>query len=420
MNGTVLVLVEYYLPGFKGGGPTRSVENLVSMLGEEFHFGIVTMDRDLGNNLPYPDVAAHIWGRVGLADVFYMRPGWRGLLKLAALLRSVDSETVLYLNSFFSLRFSILPIFMVSLGLCRPRSIVLAPRGEFSAGALNQKMRKKRRYLRFSRLLGIYKGIIWHLSTGMEASDLRTCFPELADPELAPLFKLSKTAKAPVKWGEIKLAQDIPARIKPPIGQRRLKRAGELHLVFISRISPMKNLLYALRLLGGVSGQVAFDIYGPAEDLNYWGECQKIIAALPVNIIVKYYGEIEHEKISQTFADYDLFLLPTLGENYGHVISEALAAGCPVLISDLTPWRNLEEEGVGWDIPLENEGRFRAVLQACIDSDGKQQVGLSDRAIKYAEKQMDSPEIIYANRRLFQHAFNTKRQSRTLLAESSE
>jgi glycosyltransferase involved in cell wall biosynthesis len=408
MKGTVLVLVGYYLPGFKGGGPTRSIENLVAMLGEEFHFKIVTMDRDLGDNVPYPDVAANIWGRVGLADVFYMRPGWRGLLKMGALLRSVDSETVLYLNSFFSPRFSILPMFMASLGLCRPRSIVLAPRGEFSSGALNLKMRKKRRYLRFSRLLGIYKGIVWHSSTGLEAGDLRTCFPELPDPELASSFKLSQAEKAPVKWGEIKVAQDIPARIGLPIKQRRLKSAGELRLVFISRISPMKNLLYALRLLGGVSGEVAFDIYGPAEDQNYWGECQKIIAALPANVRVRYYGEIEHGKIKQKFADYDLFLLPTLGENYGHVISEALAAGCPVLISNLTPWRNLEEEGVGWDVPLNNGGRFRAVLQACIDSDGKQQLELSDRAIKYAEKRMDSPEIVDANRRLFQHAFNTK------------
>jgi glycosyltransferase involved in cell wall biosynthesis len=411
MKGTVLVLVGYYLPGFKGGGPTRSIENLVAILGEEFHFRIVTMDRDLGDNVPYPDVVANIWVRAGLAEVFYMRPGWQGLLKMATLLHSVNSETVLYLNSFFSPRFSILPMFMASLRLCRPRSIVLAPRGEFSPGALNQKMKKKRLYLRFSRLLGIYKGIIWHSSTGLEAGDLRTSFPELPDPEPVSSFKLSLAERAPVKWGEIKVAQDIPARIGLPIGQRRLKNAGELRLVFISRISPMKNLLYALRLLDGVTGEVAFDIYGPAEDMNYWGQCQKIIAALPVNVRVKYYGEIEHGKINQKFADYDLFLLPTLGENYGHVISEALAAGCPVLISNLTPWRNLEEEGVGWDIPLDNEGRFRAVLQACIDSDDKQQVRLSDRAIKYAEKRMDSPEITDANRRLFQHAFITKTQS---------
>jgi hypothetical protein len=45
-------------------------------------------------------------------------------------------------------------------------------------------------------------------------------------------------------------------------------------------------------------------------------------------------------------AEYDLFLFPTLGENYGHVISEALASGCPVVISDQTPWRNLEAEGI--------------------------------------------------------------------------
>ena len=58
-----------------------------------------------------------------------------------------------------------------------------------------------------------------------------------------------------------------------------------------------------------------------------------------------------------------LFFLPTLGENFGHIILEAFCAGCPVLISDQTPWRDLEEKGVGWNLPLDQPELFREVLQ---------------------------------------------------------
>jgi hypothetical protein len=94
-----------------------------------------------------------------------------------------------------------------------------------------------------------------------------------------------------------------------------------------------------------------------------------------------------------------------VGENYGHVIGKALVAGCPVLISDQTPWRNLEAEGVGWDIPLGETERFRSVLQQCVDGDSDWFAALSKRAMNYGVKRTSDPEIIDANRRLFQRAF---------------
>ena len=158
-------------------------------------------------------------------------------------------------------------------------------------------------------------------------------------------------------------------------------------------------------MLKGVSGDVSFDLYGPAEDAEYWDECQGLIAALPPNIRVRYEGAIQHERVGQVFAEHDLFLFPTLGENYGHVICEALASGCPVLISDETPWRNLEAEGVGWDIPLGETERFRSVLQQCVDGDGEWFAALSKRAMEYAAKHASAPATIDANRKLFQRAF---------------
>ena len=48
------------------------------------------------------------------------------------------------------------------------------------------------------------------------------------------------------------------------------------------------------------------------------------------------------------------------------MILEAWAAGLPVVISDRTPWRDLESQGVGWDLPLDNPQRWIEVLDHLI------------------------------------------------------
>jgi glycosyltransferase involved in cell wall biosynthesis len=66
--------------------------------------------------------------------------------------------------------------------------------------------------------------------------------------------------------------------------------------------------------------------------------------------------------VPATLAGYDLFLLPTRGENFGHAIFDALEVGLPVLLSDQTPWRDLERIGAGWSLPLANPDRFAATI----------------------------------------------------------
>nr|WP_277351240.1 glycosyltransferase family 4 protein [Micromonospora sp. HNM0581] len=120
-----------------------------------------------------------------------------------------------------------------------------------------------------------------------------------------------------------------------------------LRLVFISRISPMKNLLLALTAVRQVTEAVSLDIYGPIEDRQYWARCQSMINTMPANVEVGYRGELAPDQVRPTFNGYDASLLPTLGENFGHVILESLAASCPVICSDRTPWSDLIEAGGG-------------------------------------------------------------------------
>src|SRR2546427_3868581 len=156
----VLALVRYYLPGYKSGGPVRTIVNLVDHLSDDIEFLIVTSDRDALDPAPYSDIRVDAWNRVGKALVYYVSPAKqtvRGFLSLIA----HTHHDVLYLNSFFDPIFTQRPLLARRLGLLPSKPVVIAPRGEFSAGALTFKRWKKLPYKWFAATLGLYRGLIW-------------------------------------------------------------------------------------------------------------------------------------------------------------------------------------------------------------------------------------------------------------------
>lgn len=388
---TILVFVPYYLPGYRSGGPARSIANLVAHLGRDLHFVIVTSDRDWGDDSPYPGISPGTPHRVGRADVIYLGAAQTRPDRIAALVRDARPVAV-YLNSFFSRPFSINVVLLRRLGLIPWLPIVLAPRGEFSPGALRIKPRRKRAWLAASRVLRLHGDMIWQASSPLEAADIRRC--------MGPVERdgRSRIIVAPV----IACAERPPAPSErvPPAGPRR-KAPDRLRVAFLSRLAPKKNLLGALQILHAVKGNLEFNIFGPVEDEKYWRACRTAIDRLPANVRAAYRGPVPPDQVPAVLAEHDLFFFPTLGENYGHVIQEALAAGTPVLVSDQTPWRDLAAAGVGWDLPLDRPDAFRNVLETCIAMDSATFADWSERAARYAWRHATDDGAIEASRRLF-------------------
>lgn len=337
---TVLILVGTYLPGFRGGGPIQSIANLIDWLGDEINFRVIASDRDTGDNAPYPGIQRNAWVSVGKALVFYLDSSSRFTNALVTAITEPQAD-VIYLNSFFSFRFSILPLVLRHISRIPGTPIILAPRGELCPGALQLKAPKKRLFLTVARLLRLYDDICWQATSVDEERDLRILFGPKARIVNLP---------------------NLPPRVtsEPTIPPH--KEVGSLSLAFLSRISPKKNLLMALEVLDGVQGNITFSIYGPIEDREYWAQCEARISKLSSNISVKYCGEVPHEEVSATLRQHHAFLFPTLSENFGHAILEAFNAGLLVITSDQTPWRNLEQAGVGWDLPLSSVDEFRRAI----------------------------------------------------------
>lgn len=385
----VFILTGTYIPGYKAGGPIRSIANIIAHLGDEYEFYIVTSDRDLGDTEPYRGIEFNKWTVVGKSEVIYLKPEDYTISGIIRLLHKTDYD-ILYLNSFFARWCSMIPVLCRYARLIPRKPVIIAPRGEFSMGALAIRSLRKKLYIGVARFLGLYRDVLWHASTPYEVQDIE--------------YQFGRSLKAHV-------AGNLPAFISDKQKTARIiktKEKGYIDIVFISRISRKKNLSMALRAFNQIEGKVTFNIYGPCEDILYWDECQKIIDKLPPNIKVHYHGPIEHTRVGAIFADSHLFFFPTLGENFGHVILESLSHGCPVLISDQTPWRGLESLGIGCDITLDDKENYRVALQKYIDMGQEEYNLLSARAYEYGSSKLNDPEVVEQNRQLFIKAFNGK------------
>ncbi|MBE0471973.1 MAG: glycosyltransferase family 4 protein, partial [Methyloprofundus sp.] len=297
----VLTLTAYYYPAFKAGGPVKSIKNMVDHLGDKIKFLIVTSDRDLGDLSQFSSINIGGWDDVGLAKVKYIKKSNYSIFDLYSLYKKSDFD-VLYMNSFFDFFFTIRTLLLRRFSLLKACPIVIAPRGEFSSGALSLKFFKKNIYIRFSRLIGLYDNVIWQASSELEKRDILEALG--VDPSC------------------VFVANNLPEKISSDKVKDSYQYNDKFSLVFLSRISPKKNLYFALQTLKNVQRQLDFDIYGPIEDKVYWKSCLHLIDTMPKNIRIKYQGVITPEHVSTVLSKYDLFFFPTLGENYGHVIAE--------------------------------------------------------------------------------------------------
>jgi len=370
----VLLLAGYYLPGYKGGGPIKTISNLIYATFSNVDYCVITSDRDLSDEHPYSNVSIGQWNGIGNCTVFYAENGVKGLMQLQKIMSSKDYDIV-YLNSFFSVRFSLIPLILAKF---YKKPIVLGPRGELSDGALSLKAFKKRVYIQLYKLLNFAHGIVFQASSNFEFDDINRV-----------------------------LGNDNKVFIAEDIGSQEyakdlaVKDNAVVKLVFISRISPMKNLVYALEVLKYVNCPVIFDIYGPKEDVVYWSDCEAIIKTLSGHIVVNYKGLLMPSDVVKTLSAYDLFFMPTKGENYSHVIAEALCAGLPVLIANTTPWRDLEDKGIGWDISLEEPRQFSLVIEKVSSMSADSYQEYRQNVLLWAKIKFSRPEAVNANKAMF-------------------
>ncbi len=367
---TILVILAHYLPGYKDGGPVRSIKNLTDYLGDEYDLRILTVDRDQKDTRAYENIAINQWNPVGKAKVWYV-PG--GKITSDAILEVSKTADMIYMWGCFQ------DYARKILWLKKRKKIripvVIAPMGMLSPGAFHIKYPKKKTYMILMKACGMFRNIIWSVTDEQEEAAVRQLVSRMAD---------------------CRIARDLVSFMGEP-GEREEKKKGQLKLVFLSRISLKKNLKYIFEILHDFSIEagesIRFDIYGMAEDEVYFKECLQVAENLPEGITWDYKGEVNPDKIMETLSQYDVFFLPTMSENFGHVIYEAMASGCIPLISDRTPWRGLEERKAGYCIPLEDKNQFLDKLRLLLDMENNEFAEMRHNAILRAKEEREKADL---------------------------
>jgi glycosyltransferase involved in cell wall biosynthesis len=206
---------------------------------------------------------------------------------------------------------------------------VLSPHGMLGPAALRFSRRKKR--------------LMWWLAQ-RDAVESATCLHATSHQECHELRAFG--LKAPI--AVIPNGIDLPSEAKVAAGKARRARSTRT-LLHLGRIHPKKGidrLIEAWALLEPQAPDWQLRVVGPSEGGHREALAARA-AALGIARVSFEDGVFGAEK-DAAYQEADLFVLPTLNENFGLVVAEALANGTPAICTKGAPWEGLELHGCGW------------------------------------------------------------------------
>ncbi len=330
----ILIFYDHFYPAWKAGGPVQSLVNLVRSLYNEYDFYVLCKPHEMNETQPLPGIRVNEWMEWGEEEkkaMVYYRDYTNGShSQLQTLIRSVNPD-VIFINGLFSLHFNIRPL-QYAVAYCKQYTnckLILSARGMLHPGALSQKALKKKLFLTFFKLAGWHKAVSWHATDEQELRYIKQQFGEHMN---------------------VLVAGNFPNML--PVTSMPEKRTNELIMGTVALISPMKNHLSVLQALQKCSATIQWHIYGPVKDAAYWKECGDLIKKLPGSINVIYHGELSPADLTNAMEQFQLFIMPSKSENFGHALLEALSAGKPVITTDTTPFNNLQQQRAGYTVEV--------------------------------------------------------------------
>ena len=333
----MIIFAQYLNLKSKGGGPVKSI-NLMKQNIAAFEEGqFVSSSRDAEGY-----AIRHLNASSDKSIKYFDQKKYFGfyLFKLFFFYyRIIQQDRTVYINGIMSLAFNFMPLLCCSL-MTGQIKIVIAPRGELMEGALVNKQKRKLLYIYFIEKFLTTKDTIFHATSYQEVSAIQKYFPLVNFIYNIPNFMT---------------LTPIPETIE-----------NKASIVFYSRIVPKKNLLYCFEILDMLAKKsnkdFSFDIWGNEEASGYSKLCRKRAQESEQLYKTHFNGLSSH--IGEVFSNKTVFFFPTLGENFGHVIPEALGYGASVVTSEDVPWSNWSKIDDHFHmIPLKNKAGYVAAIE---------------------------------------------------------
>ena len=219
--------------------------------------------------------------------------------------------------------------------------LVVSPRGMLGAAPLAFSKLSKRLFWRLAQQRAVADAALWHATSASEYEEIRA-------------FGID----APV--AVIPNGVDLPPSTGPAPARGRT-------VLFLSRIHPKKGLEVLLEAWVRVAAEFPgwrLRIVGPGEPQHLRDLHDRVnrLHAPRVSVEGALYGADKW----RAYREAGVYVLPTLNENFGLTVAEALACRTPAIVSKGAPWQGLETHGCGWWIDLGPDALTAGLREALV------------------------------------------------------
>lgn len=158
--------------------------------------------------------------------------------------------------------------------------------------------------------------------------------------------------------------------------------SGRRTALYLGRLHPVKGLdrlVKAWALVGPMHPSWQLSIVGPDQE-NYRGFLELTSQKMKCSNL-EFGGFASGIEKSKLLSASDLFVLPSLSENFALTILEALSYGVPVVASTASPWKEVVTIGCGWHVDPEIQILARTLDEAMsITDEHRRTMGKNGRA----------------------------------------
>ena len=333
----VCLVSSSFYPAIFYGGPISSTWDLSKKLGEKnVEVYVSTTNADGNKRIKDIDTKEHIQQ----AENVFVRYYHEQLINifsfsfLFGIFSDIKKSDVVYIQYLFHYTVLFSLLFSVLLG----KKIILCPRGSFSSFTLSNKRSWLKRLWLFLFISPLKNKIIWQASSYLEKEDILFYFPKVDVKIISDGIDVDSFSKSN-KIDNKELIKKYTNKDFENVSDVVFSM-GRLH-----KIKRFDILINAFELYLDENKNAKLLIAGADDGVRNALENQ--IKELKLEDSVFMIGLVNFSQKKELLSNCSFFSLSSDFESFGIVVSEALACGVPVVVSDKTSWKNIERNNCG-------------------------------------------------------------------------
>jgi len=392
----ILHVVSAYYPAVRYGGPIRSVHGLAAALarrGHDVHVYTTNIDGDADLDVPLDGPVMLDGVSVHYFRVPIMRRLWWAPALGRRLRESIVNFDVVHVHGVY-----LWPMLAAARAAARAGvPYVIAPRGMLIRELISRKSRwAKTLWIHLFERKTLAEAAAVHVTAEVEGKELRE-------------LQLPARSIACIPNGV-----DLPGE-HAPLAAGPYSNLPERYVLFLSRINWKKGLDRLITAWQWVP-DVPLVIAGN-DDEGYQPKLMELARGLGIADRILFIGEVRDAHKWALYERAQLFVLPSYSENFGNVVAEAMAMGCPVAVTAEVGIASLvDAAGAGLVVDGEPERLAAAVRNLLTDPSRRLEMGR--RGAEAARVQLSWSGVVASTETLYRHVMVETMTSSPIVAPS--